>query len=68
MQGVCGSGSKALRVFVAAAVPRVVVDKGSIIGSSAVVLEEIVVEGGALVKDERAVRGNDHEELFHVEA
>ena len=64
----CGSGSKALRVFVAAAVPRVVVDKGLIIGSSAVSLEDIGVEGGALVKDERAVRGNDNGELAYVEA
>ena len=64
----CGSGSKALRVFVAAAVPRIVVDKGGSIGSSAVLLEDTVDKFGALVKDERAVRGNGHEELAHVEA
>ena len=52
----------------AAAVPRIVVDKGGSIGSSAVLLEDTVDKFGALVKDERAVRGNGHEELAHVEA
>ena len=52
----------------AAALTRVVVDKGGGIRSSAVLLEDTVVKGGTLVKDERTFCGNNHEEFAHVKA